>query len=206
MANLREFTHFIHEASDVVLESLSDTLQLPKEKRLWHFHNIDQPSPSILRLLKYHPQPVEERGVPHISHTDMGAITFLFTRQPGLQVLSSDGKWTWVAPRENCAIVNVGDMLAMLTSDVLRSCPHRVGPLPGQAMPVRYSFAYMVRAASDTYLAPLLQSGPNPDEAQQTYYTCLAWLKKKYGVLRLDTYEKSEDWMLTGRKTEAAAV
>jgi isopenicillin N synthase-like dioxygenase len=138
----------------------------------------------------------------------MGTITFLFTRQPGLQVLSSDEKWTWVAPRENCAIVNVGDMLAMLTSDVLRSCPHRVGPLPGQAMPVRYSFAYMVRAGSDTYLAPLQSTGvpkTKADEAE-TYFTCLAWLKKKYGVLRLDTYEKSEDWMLTGRKTEAAAV
>ncbi|GAB1210901.1 hypothetical protein ATERTT37_000011 [Aspergillus terreus] len=91
-------------------------------------HELTAPSLDIIRLLKYQPQPASEQVViPHAAHTDMGSLTFLFTRQLGLQIqCPGDGNeaedWRWVQPpRAGHAIVNLGDSLSLLTNGVLRS-------------------------------------------------------------------------------------
>ena len=185
------------------MDSLSRSLGLPESENFNTFHRPTAPSPDIIRLLKYHPQPIEERGFPHAAHTDLGSLTFLFTRQPGLQVLSSDsGKWEWVQPKEGHAIVNLGDGMSLLTNGFLRSCLHRVGPLPNQAMPTRYSFAYLVRPEEHTSMTGLNSAFiPAPDQ-NEPVYDAGEWLKKKYGVLRLETRQEGQDWVLTGRQSE----
>lgn len=44
----------------------------------------------------------------------------------GLQAQSLDGQWLNVSPKEDEIVVNIGDMLARLTNNKLRSTQHQV--------------------------------------------------------------------------------
>ncbi|KAL4797196.1 hypothetical protein BDV19DRAFT_359095 [Aspergillus venezuelensis] len=201
MSTLQEYTRLVNTAKTIILASLSTSLCLPQNNNLVTCHRPDEPSPDIIRLLKYHAQVITERGALHTPHTDLGSLTFLFARQPGLQILAPNSEqWTWVEPREDCAIVNLGDMMALLTNGYLKSCLHRVGPLPGQAMPERYSFAYLARAENWTPMtglrSPLI---PAADDSKEVL-TSGDWIKKKFGSLRLESRREEQDWVLTGKR------
>ncbi|RAL11741.1 Clavaminate synthase-like protein [Aspergillus homomorphus CBS 101889] len=201
MGTLQQFTTFVNITSQTIFNQLSRSLELPESGNLKLFHRLSAPSPDIIRLLKYQSLPAEQRGVPHAAHTDMGTLTFLFTRQPGLQIQDpGDDVWKWVVPRDGHAIVNLGDGLSMLTNGYLQSCVHRVGPLPNRAMPTRYSFAYMVRPENATVMAAP-QTGLIPARDPDTrVLTSQEWLEKKYSVLRLDARPDDLVWMMTGQQ------
>lgn len=111
--NLQHFESFCAETNNVLsllLSSLSKTLNLPPEQSLSACHRTDAPSPDIIRLLHYQPQPATETGNPQTAHTDLGSLTLLFTGEPGLQVLTPESReWAFVMPKKGCAVVNVGD-------------------------------------------------------------------------------------------------
>ena len=89
----------------------------------------------------------------------------------------------------------------MLTGGLLHSCLHRVGPLPGQAMAERYSFAYLQRAEDDVKLAPL--AGLNQDTTDtENVFTSREWLENKFGMLRAKTRKEGAEGrkILTGRE------
>ena len=201
MRTLEAFTIAINDVSTVLLSTLSHSLGLPADEGFEKFHKPDTPSPDIIRLLKYHAQPAEEHGICHTPHTDMGSLTFLFTRQPGLQVISPvSGQWEWVQPKADCAIVNLGDGMSLLTNGYLHSCLHRVGPLPGQSMPLRYSFAYLQRAEEKTLMTGLESNLFPAREPGVDVFTSGEWLQRKFGMLRLETHKNDDSWVLTGQK------
>lgn len=190
--------------TNTILTSLSTSLLLSHSSTLQSFHRLNAPSPSILRLLHYHPQPASERGPPQTPHTDLGSLTILFSRQPGLQVLPPrpNAEWSYVLPRLNCAVVNVGDGLALLTNHLFHSCLHRVGPLPGRAMTERYSFAFLQRAEDKTPLVGVRSPFVQRLEDEGDAVTSGEWLRRKFTVLR---GERTDEKILTGRK-EATVV
>eukprot|EP01117_Protostelium_nocturnum_P017495 TRINITY_DN7121_c0_g1_i1.p1 TRINITY_DN7121_c0_g1~~TRINITY_DN7121_c0_g1_i1.p1 ORF type:complete len:361 (+),score=102.39 TRINITY_DN7121_c0_g1_i1:101-1183(+) len=59
-------------------------------------------------------------------HTDFGYLTILKQDSPGLQMYSNEKGWIDVPVVENAFVVNVGDMLDMLTGGRFKSMPHRV--------------------------------------------------------------------------------
>ncbi|KAL9613652.1 MAG: hypothetical protein Q9167_001828 [Letrouitia subvulpina] len=155
-------------------------------------------SPDLIRLLKYHAQPLSEQGSSHVPHTDLGSLTFLFTKKYGLQIQSArTGNWEYMQPKEGYTTVNIGDCLSLLTNNKLRSCRHRVKALPGQAMQERYSFAYFMRPDEDALLkavtSPLI-----PKVIQEEVFTTKEWLQKKYAMLRRDTWQEDKNWILNG--------
>ena len=82
-----------------------------------------------LRLLHYPPLPGDSPNDLYGSapHTDFGCITILAQDDiGGLQVQSPTGEWVNVPKLENSFVVNVGDMLHIMTNGILRSTPHRV--------------------------------------------------------------------------------
>lgn len=216
--HLRTFTQFIGQASHLIMSSLSISLDLPHGRGFEDHHRMMCPSADIVRLLKYHKQPMEERGASHTPHTDLGSLTFLFTKQPGLQILEDgegapnkvcgggeDAKeWSWVEPKEGHIIVNLGDGMSLLTNGYLHSCLHRVGPLPGRAMEERYSFAYLQRAEGWTRMEGLESRyfEKRKRGVDERVVTSKEWILKKFGALRLDDNEKIGDRerLLTGRK------
>ncbi|KAL9082734.1 MAG: hypothetical protein Q9165_008802 [Trypethelium subeluteriae] len=201
MSLLGEYFSKMLTATGAIHSSLSRALKLPVGQRFEDFHRPDQPSPCLLRLLKYHPQPIDERGPPQTPHTDLGSLTILFTKQPGLQVLPKGAQeWTFVEPKVGHAIVNIGDGMSMMTNGLFQSCLHRVSPLPDQCMQTRYSMAYLQRAEAHTRLtgieSPDIPAADNSNEIM----TSGEWLNKKFGMLRAKTHVNDETWILTGRK------
>lgn len=201
MPSLRNFTLAISTAASTILHALSSNLLLQADENLNNVHRTHLPSPDLIRLLRYHSQPLSERGSSHVPHTDLGSMTFLFTKQYGLQILGAESQdWEWVQPREGHATVNIGDCLSLLTNKLLRSCRHRVSALPGQAMKERYSFAYFLRAEDETPMravkSPLVSEVGGEEEEE--VFTSGEWMKRKYAMLRKDTWKKDSNWILTG--------
>jgi isopenicillin N synthase-like dioxygenase len=206
MDTLKALIKALHIFCAAIFRSLAASLMLPVGSRFEDFHRPHISSPDILRLLKYLPQKQEERGPPMTPHTDLGTLTLLFTRQPGLQVLPAGTKeWRYVVPREGHAVVNLGDQMSLLTSNVLQTCLHRVVPLPGTAMETRYSFAYLMRAEDDTPLcglkSDLIPAGENSPEE---ILTSGQWLAKKFNMLRYDTHKEKQKWIITGQREPVA--
>lgn len=140
-----------HAVVSTVLRELSVALddQYPLEEA----HSDDRPSRSTLSVFRYPKQDegVELIGSGHNKHTDLGTLTLLLCRQWGLQVLTEDKGWQFVAPRPGCAVVNVGDSLRFLSGLRLRSVVHRVVPrnVAHRQDEDRYSVAYFLRPADD---------------------------------------------------------
>lgn len=202
---LRAFTTSIATATAAILASLSTSLAFPAAAGFHHRHRtLNRPSPDLLRLLKYPAQPAHERGAPQAPHTDLGTLTVLFASGDGLQRQAPrTGAWEYVVARRGCAVVNVGDGLEALSGGLLRSCVHRVVPVPGRAMRERWSFAYMQRAETGTLMAGL-KGGlvPEGGEGGAEVLTCEEWLRRKFGALRRGTRRAEEEWVVTGRKVE----
>src|SRR5436190_19755160 len=151
LQTLKDFTSAVHDAAAAIFSSLSISLGLPGGQGFEGCHRLKTSSPDIIRLLKYHSQPLDEPGIPQIPHTDLGSLTFLFSRQPGLQFRPPGAdEWQYVVPRPDQAIINPGDGMSLFTNKLFQSCLHRVAPLPDGTMGTRYSYAYRERAENDT--------------------------------------------------------
>ncbi len=192
----------MNDATLTVLSNLSRSLGLPEDETLEAYHRLDRPSPDIIRLLKYDAQPMHERGASHTPHTDLGTLTFLFTGQPGLQLMPRNAEqWLDVQPRAGCAIVNLGDGMSLLTNRLFHSCLHRVAPLPNLPMDTRHSFAYLVRAEDSTPMTGLKSKSIVAAQPGAKVFTSADWLRRKFEILRLCTHEEKDDWVLTGQKS-----
>ena len=209
MPALRTFCKGVSAASSVILTSLSTSLSLLPDSSLANVHRTHLSTPDLIRLLKYRALPISERGASHIPHTDLGSMSFLHTRQPGLEILSPrTNAWESVEPHENYAIVNLGDGLVLLSNGYFHSCLHRVRAPLGRAMQERYSFAYFLRAEDETPMRPVkalqaLTTGRESDQEEKEVLTSAEWLQKKYMSLRGGTWQKENDWMLTaGRQAK----
>ncbi len=115
----------LEEAGDVMLEALTMPLEVDKD----FFARMTKDGNSILRLLHYPPIPegVDPRCVRAAAHEDINFITILpAATASGLQLKDRDGTWLDIDSEPDTLIVDVGDMLARLTNDVLPSTTHRV--------------------------------------------------------------------------------
>lgn len=104
--------------------------------------------PDSLASIRYEPGPdgTEEAvdGQQRMgAHTDYSSFTLLDADSvPGLQIVGPDGEWVDVLPDPGSLLLNVGDMLAIMTNDEWPSTLHRVVPMSQGAAPVRRSFAF----------------------------------------------------------------
>ena len=134
----------------VILSHLESHLDLPPGT-LTSLQPQTKISGTTVRLLRYMPQPVEDRRTSLLGHTDIGSVTLLFNVLGGLQVLPAgldniEENWRYVRPQPGCAIVNLGDAMVQWSAGVLRSNLHRVTYAPGeQAGTPRYSVACLTR-------------------------------------------------------------
>jgi len=111
---------------------------------------------SQLRLLHY---PVQDQAVDEMmgarSHRDVGVLTILLQDDVGgLEVCNAAGEWIVAPPIENTFIVNLGEMMKLLTNDQLASALHRVVNRYGRQ---RFSVPYFFNPDYDTHLSTLDQ-------------------------------------------------
>ena len=148
----------------LILTCLEKNLQLPAGT-FTKLHSNGVPATSS--HLSITVTPPEDKSDPRRAfnaHTDHGSITtVLHNVLGGLQVLVPEdesgqnqqgAKWAYVKPLKGHAIVNLGDIMSLLTNSVLRSNVHRVLTAPGpQAAHTRYSLVYFLYPV-DSYLVP----------------------------------------------------
>ncbi|MEC7888296.1 MAG: 2OG-Fe(II) oxygenase family protein, partial [SAR324 cluster bacterium] len=109
------------------LYRFENVLGLPKGKFVEN--HID--GSSTMRILRY-PQyegEIKKNQVRGGAHTDYGSITLLwrFDDIPGLQVYDKESdEWIDAPIVENSIVLNVGDMFARWSNDILKSTPHRI--------------------------------------------------------------------------------
>lgn len=111
-----------------LLKAIALYLKLPED----YFDDKIKDGNSILRLLHYYPLSEEtiqqnKNSVRAAAHGDINLITLLMgASAEGLQAQTLDGDWIDVMPAPDEIVINVGDMLARLTNNKLRSTIHQV--------------------------------------------------------------------------------
>ncbi|OJJ07160.1 hypothetical protein ASPVEDRAFT_33399 [Aspergillus versicolor CBS 583.65] len=199
MPLLRALTLTCIEIAQHIFKILSAELDLPPSHGLDHFHRPDAPAPDIIRLLKYAPSTAgnSEFCVPQTAHTDLGSLTMLFADSPGLQIRPDDREeWLYVMPKENHAVINLGDAMSLWSGQVFRSVLHRVASLPQRGMQERYSCAFLMRPENAAPMVDL--TGNRLPKERDGVLTSEDWIKAKFGALRGDT-ARNESRILTGR-------
>jgi len=100
------------------------------------FDHLLKKPPSQLRLIHYpYDTSVEDR--PGIgAHTDYECFTLLRSTAPGLEVLNGAGAWIDAPPVPGAYVVNIGDMLEILSNGAFVATTHRVRKVKEE----RYSF------------------------------------------------------------------
>ncbi|SDS51887.1 Isopenicillin N synthase [Halopseudomonas xinjiangensis] len=116
--------------------------------------------PSQLRLIHYpfNPDAADRPGIG--AHTDYECFTILLPTAPGLEVLNGAGEWIDVPLMKDAFVINIGDMLEVLSNGLFVATSHRVRKVAEE----RYSFPLFCACDYDTVIAPVpvLLSETNP--------------------------------------------
>lgn len=170
-STLSSFLIHAHSIISRILSILDTGLGL-RRGTLASLVSQERPSGTLLRMIRYAPQPPSDRRTSLLKHTDIGAITVLCSILGGLQILtpgsdpSDEAAWRYVRPEPNCAIINIGDALVEWSGGILRSNMHRVTYAPGaQGDYPRHSVAYLVRGNKSVSMKRL-QSERIPSAAE----------------------------------------
>lgn len=117
--------------------------------------------PSKLRLIHYpfDPRRVDAPGIG--AHTDYECFTILHADQPGLEVMNDQGQWVDAPPHPGAFVVNIGDMLEVMTAGTFVATAHRVRKVAAE----RYAFPLFYACDYHTRIAPL----PSFDKGEQQY-------------------------------------
>jgi len=107
--------------------------------------------PSQLRLIHYpyNPGAKDAQGIG--AHTDYECFTLLYPTAPGLEVLNGAGEWIDAPPLPGAYVVNIGDMMELLTNGEFVATSHRVRKVKEE----RYSFPLFFSFDYHTEVAPL---------------------------------------------------
>ena len=143
---------------------------------------------SVLRLLHYPPLEGEVRAIRAGAHEDINAITLLLgAEEAGLEIFDRRTGWRPVNPPAGALVVNIGDMLARLTNDVLPSTTHRVvNPQAERAGVARYSTPFFLHFRPDFLIRtlPSCVSQERPDR-YPTPITADDFLRRRLEEIKL---------------------
>lgn len=184
----------VFELGRVLFRGFALALGLPEGA----FDDMARFPPSKLRMIHY-PFDAEAEDAPGIgAHTDYECFTILLADAPGLEVLNPDGVWIDAPPVADAFVVNIGDMLEVMTAGAFVATAHRVRKVSEE----RYSFPLFYACDYHTEIKPLpafdttgktyeaLRIGDHMwSQAMQTYSYLIARVER--GELRLPDRARS---------------
>jgi len=122
-------------------------LDLPEDA----FDEMANFPPSKLRMMHY-PFDAQAEDAPGIgAHTDYECFTILLADMPGLEVMNGDSQWIDAPPIPGTFVVNIGDMLEVMTAGAFVATAHRVRKVSAE----RYSFPLFYACDYHTEIKPL---------------------------------------------------
>ncbi|XVE88299.1 hypothetical protein DITRI_Ditri19aG0058800 [Diplodiscus trichospermus] len=92
----------------------------------YDMRNLFQEGHQSMRMNYYPPCPQPERAMGLNSHSDAGGLTILLqiNEMDGLQI-RNDGTWIPVKPLPNAFVINIGDVMEIVSNGIYRSIEHR---------------------------------------------------------------------------------
>lgn len=144
---IKAYYDAVLDLSRTLFKGFALALGLPEERFLRH---VSTP-PSQLRLIHYpyNPDaPVDRPGIG--AHTDYECFTILLPTAAGLEVLNGAGAWIDAPVVENAFVINIGDMMEVLSNGTFVATSHRVRKVAQE----RYSFPLFCACDYDTLIAP----------------------------------------------------
>lgn len=117
--------------------------------------------PDMLANINYRPEPDGSESTVEGqqrmgAHSDYTTFTLLDADPVrGLQIVGPSGQWVDVLPSQDGLLMNVGDVLAIMTNNVWPSTLHRVIPMAAGAASHRRSVAYFHYPNLDVTVKPL---------------------------------------------------
>uniref|UniRef100_A0A0D9WA89 Fe2OG dioxygenase domain-containing protein n=1 Tax=Leersia perrieri TaxID=77586 RepID=A0A0D9WA89_9ORYZ len=113
-------------------------------------YNSDR-SFDFMALLRYFPAMADENnGISE--HQDGNCITFVLQDSVGGLEVFKDGAWVPADPVEGTIVVNLGDVIQVLTNNKMKSAMHRVVRMPEAH---RHSLAFFFNVHGDRWVEPL---------------------------------------------------
>ncbi|KAJ4712127.1 flavonol synthase/flavanone 3-hydroxylase-like [Melia azedarach] len=107
----------------------------------------------FMTTLHYFPATeIENNGI--TEHEDGNCITFVFQDDAGGLEVNKNGEWIPVIPSPGTIVVNVGDVIQVLSNNKFKSATHRV-VRPKEKD--RYSYAFFYNLQGDKWIEPLPQ-------------------------------------------------
>ncbi|HMZ16531.1 MAG TPA: 2-oxoglutarate and iron-dependent oxygenase domain-containing protein [Blastocatellia bacterium] len=131
-----------------LLAALEPVLSLPPG----YFAQQAQPAPYLLMKLLCYPPSSEPARQGIAPHCDWSWLTLLLQQQAGLQVRARNGRWLDAPPVADSLIVNLGELLALVTAGECHAVPHQVR-LTGSAQP-RLSIPVFINPALPAVITP----------------------------------------------------
>ncbi|WP_323813602.1 isopenicillin N synthase family dioxygenase [Cellvibrio sp. NN19] len=168
--------------------------------------------PSQLRLIHYPYNAVAPENRPGIgAHTDYECFTILLPTAPGLEVLNGAGEWIDIPLIDGAFVINIGDMLEVLSNGHFVATSHRVRKVAEE----RYSFPFFCACDYDTVIAPLPQLIDRDIPSRYEPLACgdhlyaqtmqtFGYLKKRLAAGELKLPKGAKDLSSFGHKYEQA--
>ncbi|KAG5068361.1 hypothetical protein JHK85_000738 [Glycine max] len=120
--DLESYSLELGKLSIAIIKLISKALEINTNELLELFEDLSQ----SMRMNCYPPCPQPEHVIGLNPHSDAGALTILLqvNEMEGLQI-RKDGMWIPIKPLSNAFVINVGDILEILTNGIYRSVEHR---------------------------------------------------------------------------------
>ncbi|XP_076904425.1 protein SRG1-like [Bidens hawaiensis] len=105
-----------------ILDQMAKALGMDKEE----MNELFQDGVQSVRMNYYPPCPQPEMALGFSPHSDADALTILYqlNETAGLQI-RKDGKWLMVKPRPDALVVNIGDIMEIVSNGVYKSIEHQ---------------------------------------------------------------------------------
>ncbi|ESQ35104.1 hypothetical protein EUTSA_v10008010mg [Eutrema salsugineum] len=121
---LETYSAEVQNVAKILVARMARALEIKPEEMLKLFDDVD--SIQSMRMNYYPPCPQPDQVIGLTPHSDSVGLTILLQVNDveGLQI-KKDGKWVPVKPLPNAFIVNIGDVLEIVTNGTYRSIEHR---------------------------------------------------------------------------------
>ncbi|XP_027361943.1 protein SRG1-like [Abrus precatorius] len=120
--NLEKYSLELKKLCVTMIGFMTKALKIQPNELLEFFEEGGQ----AMRMNYYPPCPQPDQVIGLNPHSDAGALTILLqaNEMEGLQI-KKDGMWIPIKPLSNAFVINVGDMLEIMTNGIYRSIEHR---------------------------------------------------------------------------------
>jgi len=143
----------LHEIASQILDALGVALGLSPD----YFPSLIQDGNSVLRLIHYPPVTAmnTQQHMRAAPHADINLLTLLVgASDAGLELQDRDGSWLPIEAKSGEIIVDTGDMMALLTNNILPATIHRVVN-PDSVESSRYSMPFFLHPHDHAILSCL---------------------------------------------------